>query len=181
MDLYMPSSYRRCDRPLDVLHVLVTSIWIVFRIHRQSSYDGWDYYFFFLFSFVFQVCINATRSNPHHLFSFHIQPDFSPWVGREQPLRCHLRIVFFFFFFLRISNPSLLTRTNSFSLISNCVLFNYLIRKYLYIKMWGHSLASKLWLPLFHYYAAMVQWYRNRNVSSPFIYLFFVCLPESGK
>lgn len=41
----------------------------------------------------------------------------------------------------------------------------------------GHPLASKLLLPLFNYYAAMVQWYRNRNVSSPFFF-FRLLAPE---
>lgn len=100
-------------------------------------------------------------------------------MGGSSLLHCHLRIVwyFFFIFFFRYQTHHYLRERIHF-LWSNCVLFNYLIRKYLYIKTW--DILSH---PNYHYlYLIIMQLWYNGIVTAmslhPFFLIFRLLAPE---
>lgn len=107
------------------------------------------------------------RSNSRHLLDYHTAG--SQFVGGSSLLHCHLRRVLFFpFSFSDIK--SITTYENEFIFSDlTCVLFNYLIRKYLYIKTW--DILSH---PNYYYlYLIIMQLWYNGIVTAMSLHPFF--------
>lgn len=151
--------------------------------HIDTSIGCWTRYmctykeiFKFLFSSHYREIANQDFYASINVYTVQLPP--SPWFpysrilvrGWEQPftLSSPHSSIFFFIFFFRYQTHHYLRERIHF-LWSNCVLFNYLIRKYLYIKTW--DILSH---PNYHYlYLIIMQLWYNGIVTAMSLHPFF--------